>query len=304
MRSVRPLIAAMLLFCLQAPSLSNQPVPGQKIYIEEYRRGQYASAEQTAIIALKANPNDIEARYYMACCLVNLGKSDDAIAHFRYCFNHSTLPELKKLAGAALKSLLLAKERALTGASAIELNPTGIPPTSTNPTNTIANPTGIPPKINDNTNVLNSAYLKSYNAADQAQIDKLKLKLEADKKAATDKYNKDIEDIIAKFDPMNQEMIRRNMEFDKFGFKNSNVDAKPKTEAYKAYLEKLDDNFAAQVAAVTKASRDEMTQLNTGTGDIRVVPSLSSNKVKNYINYSDRPESLQAKPAKSMDQRK
>lgn len=52
-------------------------------------------------------------------------------------------------------------------------------------------------------------------------------------------------------------------------------------------LRNLDEQYDRKVWELHEHTKAILSQTNCGTSNIRVVPSLSSSKVKNYINYSD-----------------
>lgn len=56
---------------------------------------------------------------------------------------------------------------------------------------------------------------------------------------------------------------------------------------FNAALNNLQEDLERRLEDLREHTRDLLTQTNCGLGNIRVVPSLSSSKVKNYINYSE-----------------
>lgn len=56
---------------------------------------------------------------------------------------------------------------------------------------------------------------------------------------------------------------------------------------YQRELRALDEDYFRKVADLRNHAANALSQTNCGKGTIRVMPSLSSSKVKNYINYSD-----------------
>ncbi len=59
---------------------------------------------------------------------------------------------------------------------------------------------------------------------------------------------------------------------------------------YQRELRALDEDYFRKVADLRNHAANALSQTNCGKGTIRVMPSLSSSKVKNYINYSDEVE--------------
>jgi hypothetical protein len=57
--------------------------------------------------------------------------------------------------------------------------------------------------------------------------------------------------------------------------------------AFSNALRNLDEQYDRKVGELHEHTKAILSQTNCGTSNIRVVPSLSSSKVKNYINYSD-----------------
>jgi hypothetical protein len=61
---------------------------------------------------------------------------------------------------------------------------------------------------------------------------------------------------------------------------------------YQRELRALDEDYFRKVADLRNHAANALSQTNCGKGTIRVMPSLSSSKVKNYINYSDEVEPI------------
>jgi tetratricopeptide (TPR) repeat protein len=59
---------------------------------------------------------------------------------------------------------------------------------------------------------------------------------------------------------------------------------------YQRELRALDEEYFRKVADLRNHAANALSQTNCGKSTIRVMPSLSSSKVKNYINYSDEVE--------------
>lgn len=59
---------------------------------------------------------------------------------------------------------------------------------------------------------------------------------------------------------------------------------------YSRELRALDEDYFRKIADLRNHAANALSQTNCGKGTIRVVPSLSSSKVKNYINYSEEVE--------------
>ncbi|CAN5154112.1 hypothetical protein BH11CYA1_BH11CYA1_17000 [soil metagenome] len=59
---------------------------------------------------------------------------------------------------------------------------------------------------------------------------------------------------------------------------------------YQRELRALDEDYFRKVNDLHNHAANALSQTNCGKGTIRVMPSLSSSKVKNYINYSDEVE--------------
>lgn len=61
---------------------------------------------------------------------------------------------------------------------------------------------------------------------------------------------------------------------------------------YQRELRALDEEYFRKVADLRNHAANALSQTNCGKGTIRVMPSLSSSKVKNYVNYSDEVEPI------------
>lgn len=59
---------------------------------------------------------------------------------------------------------------------------------------------------------------------------------------------------------------------------------------YQRELRALDEDYFRKIIDLRNHATNALSQTNCGKGTIRVMPSLSSSKVKNYINYSDEVE--------------
>ena len=56
---------------------------------------------------------------------------------------------------------------------------------------------------------------------------------------------------------------------------------------YQRELRAIDEEYFRKISDLRNHTANALSQTNCGKGTIRVMPSLSSSKVKNYINYSD-----------------
>jgi tetratricopeptide (TPR) repeat protein len=194
--------------------------------MKAYKGGDFKAAEAFGEEAIKLQPQDGEARYYLANAQMKLGKNDEAIKNYRLCRSVDNHEQIRKYAGQALDHLLGEKEKLLTNLAS-----------------------------------------SRRNLAQQDEMSQFERRLKREQieeeERLEQQYNQDRNNLM-------RGLGRRS-----YGWAFSNA------------LRNLDEQYDRKVGELHEHTKAILSQTNCGTSNIRVVPSLSSSKVKNYINYSD-----------------
>lgn len=76
--------ATFISLCLVTPQASATGADIADFYAT-YKRGDYSQAATKGEKLLSKSPKDLRLRYYLADCLIKLGKKDAALEHYQYC---------------------------------------------------------------------------------------------------------------------------------------------------------------------------------------------------------------------------